>query len=121
MTAGVTLQQARCLEAIKAYIAEHGCSPTFSEIGAALGMSTHCKGNVHALVHALAERGLISLGPARRSRSIRLIEGPTLEQMLEWPREEQNRVLEDLLAIHRARLSAKAIARADAILAEGRA
>lgn len=120
MTAGVTLQQARCLEAIKAYIAEHGCSPTFAEIGAALGMSAHCKGNVHALVHALADRGLISLGPARRSRSITVIEGPTREAMLAWSPEEFERVAADMCSIIYQRQLEAGSKRADAILAEAR-
>lgn len=70
--AGLTPRQRQTQDFIEAYLAAHGYSPSFDEIGEHLGIR---KGNVHRLVHELEERGHIRLIPGR-PRSITLCGAP---------------------------------------------
>lgn len=78
MTTGLTPLQDRALGFIRGYIAEHGLSPSYTEIMGGLGLAS--KSSAHRLVHGLARRGLIEI--AEHSRSIRLLgRGLTLEPL----------------------------------------
>jgi SOS-response transcriptional repressor LexA len=96
MTAGVTIQQGRCLEAIKGYVANCGYAPTYADLRVILGLSS--SSGVQRLLRDLRLRGLIDFIDGK-ARSIRVVEGPTLETMLGWSKDEQKRVLSDLVAI----------------------
>tara|TARA_Y100000310_G_C20589548_1_gene767228 strand:+ start:509 stop:850 length:342 start_codon:yes stop_codon:yes gene_type:complete len=52
----MTLREAECLKFIEAYWEEHGCSPSYDEIGAAMGL---VKSNIHRLVHQLTRNGYL--------------------------------------------------------------
>jgi SOS-response transcriptional repressor LexA len=52
----LTKKQALLLDYIKSHIREHGSSPTYSEMGAALG---RCKSNMHRTVSLLVHRGAL--------------------------------------------------------------
>ncbi|WEK05738.1 MAG: hypothetical protein P0Y65_05645 [Candidatus Devosia phytovorans] len=68
---GLTTRQAEVLDYIEKYQVEHpNSSPAYSQIAKDLGLVS--KGNVHRLVHALADRGAISLG-ASRAQSISIV------------------------------------------------
>lgn len=54
---GLTHKQRDCLAFIRAYMAEHGASPSFEEIREGLGLTS--KSGVHRLLQALEERGRI--------------------------------------------------------------
>ena len=68
---GLTRVQRKVLDFIRDYIMEHGCSPTFREIGHDLGISS--PGNVHQHIRNLVQRGAITI-VRRRRRSIALCE-----------------------------------------------
>lgn len=70
---GLTKLQQRCHEAIFDFVNDHGKAPTYSEIGALIGKDN--KSAVHAIVHALKRRGVITLGENVR-RSIALCINP---------------------------------------------
>lgn len=58
MSASLTVQQAKALAFIEGYIGiRKGIGPTYSEIARELGLRS--KGNVHRIVHALKERGVL--------------------------------------------------------------
>lgn len=78
MNGGLTHRQHECLTFIKAYIAEFGVGPSYQDINDALGL--YSKGNVHRIVHCLAERGEIILGKGRH-RVIRLPGDREVEQL----------------------------------------
>lgn len=62
---GLTRVQQRAHETIADYIAEHGQSPTYEEIGQQMGKN---KSDIHRIVHFLKNRGVISVkGQAKRS------------------------------------------------------
>lgn len=66
----LTGRQRECFEFIREYILRHGNSPSFGEMQNALGISS--KSSVHRLVHALEDRGYISIKPGLwRSISLR--------------------------------------------------
>ena len=65
----MTERQAEVLQFIRAYIAKHEFSPTFDEIGAAIGRS---KSNVCLLIGKLARQGYVAR-EYRSRRSIRLL------------------------------------------------
>lgn len=71
-SAWLTPRQAECLAFIRRYIAEHGYSPTYAEIGRAMALGT--RSSVHRLALILAERGHIRFR-AGRARSITLVVG----------------------------------------------
>lgn len=56
--AGLTAKQARLLQFIHGYTVEHGCSPSYEEMGAHLGLTS--KGPVFRLVQCLQERGYVT-------------------------------------------------------------
>lgn len=68
---GYTKRQKDALDFIQGFIARYGYSPSFEEIGSALG--TKNKSSVHRLVHGLADRGAIII-LRNRGRSIRVVE-----------------------------------------------
>lgn len=68
--AGVTGRQKDVLDFIRAFIAERGVSPTYSEIGRGVGLKSSAR--VHFIVYDLAERGHLSVMKAR-ARSIALV------------------------------------------------
>ncbi|MBB5762125.1 hypothetical protein HNR01_001745 [Methylorubrum rhodesianum] len=70
---GITPQQRRVLDYISGYLAEHGCAPSYQEIGDSIGVLS--KSGVHRLVHGLVSRGHLSLSPGR-GRTITLSEQP---------------------------------------------
>lgn len=63
----MTKLQKKVLDFIKAFWAEHGFAPSYSEIGAHMGLSS--KGSVHRFVCALSDRGFIQYRYGR-ARSI---------------------------------------------------
>ena len=67
----MTKLQKKVLDFIKAFWAEHGYAPSYSEIGAHMGLSS--KGSVHRFVCALSDRGFISYRYGR-ARSIIVLE-----------------------------------------------
>jgi repressor LexA len=66
----MTPRQFELLTFVRTYVAEHGYSPSYSEMATAIGLGS--KSGIHRLVTALAERGHISRLP-NRQRSIRVI------------------------------------------------
>ena len=65
---GLTHQQARLLDAIKSYMAEHnGVGPSYEEIAAAIGIKS--KSNIHYMLRSLRARGYVDF-IAKHSRSI---------------------------------------------------
>jgi len=68
---GMTKRQFEALMFIRGFIAENGYSPNYTEIGEAVGLSG--RASVHRLIHALRDRGSITL-ERQRSRSISLPE-----------------------------------------------
>jgi repressor LexA len=68
--AGTTKRQADALTFITGFIASHGYSPSYTEIGDALGIKG--RGRIHELVAALEERGLVRKLP-HRARSIAIV------------------------------------------------
>jgi repressor LexA len=67
----MTKLQKKVLDFIKAFWAEHGYAPSYSEIGAHMGLSS--KGSVHRFVCALSDRGFIKYRYGR-ARSIIVLE-----------------------------------------------
>ncbi len=67
----MTIRQKDALDFIKAYIAEHGVSPTYDEIKVGLGLHSKC--GINRLVMGLVERGFISHIPGL-ARSINLLD-----------------------------------------------
>jgi repressor LexA len=70
---GVTLRQKLVLEFVTKYCAEHGYSPSYQEIGEAVGISS--KSGVKRLVDALVDRGRLETMP-RRARSLVVVGSP---------------------------------------------
>lgn len=68
---GLTKRQSEALAFIRGFIEAHGYSPSYDEIGVALGLRPKSKGTVHAVVHRLVERGALEIAP-NRARSISL-------------------------------------------------
>jgi len=64
---GLTRRQSQALRFIRAYILEQGCSPSFEEIRAALGVRS--KGYISHLVDLLIERGAVTM-KAGQARSV---------------------------------------------------
>lgn len=60
----------RALDFILAFWAERGFAPSYTEIGAALGIKS--RGAVHSLLNRMVVRGLITISP-RQARSIRVV------------------------------------------------
>lgn len=69
-TGGLTKRQADALGFIRNYHAEHGITPTYSEIMDALGLAS--KSGVNRIVVGIEERGFIRRLPGR-ARSIALV------------------------------------------------
>jgi repressor LexA len=67
---GLTPRQLQVLEFIRSYIAEHTYSPTYQEIGSALGINS--KSMIHHIIRRLADRGAIIRLPGR-ARSITVV------------------------------------------------
>lgn len=80
MTAGLTKQQIALLAIIKEFIDRTGYSPSYDEMGRAMGLQG--RGGVHRLVHGLQDRGFIALGHYRR-RSITLVDRRTYRDGVE--------------------------------------
>ena len=103
MTVGLTPQQSRCLAVIKAYIAEHDISPSFEEIGAALGLRS--KSDIHRLVTGLVQRGYIDY-VRYRARSIRILDDQitvkVTPEQLTFLREQAAEIGEPIEALHAA-------------------
>ncbi len=70
---GLTKHQRDLLLFIIAYTTEHGHAPSYDEMRAALGLAS--KSGVHRLVHALEERGAISVRQ-HRARAIEVLAVP---------------------------------------------
>lgn len=70
MKADLTPKQAELLRYIRRYQAEHGCSPSFSEMQEALELKS--KSSVHRIIGALQDRGFIRRGN-RRARSVEIL------------------------------------------------
>lgn len=70
---GLTPPQRQALTFIAGFTAKEGVSPSYSEIAAGLGRAS--KGNVHAIVRQLVERGAVRVGNGR-ARSIAIVGGP---------------------------------------------
>lgn len=68
---GLTPRQRECLDFIFNFSVEHGYSPSFREMAAAMGLAS--TSGVHRLVLALEKRGYIRRLP-RADRSIIVIE-----------------------------------------------
>lgn len=68
---GLTKQQIRALDFIRQHIKRTSTAPSFDEIQCGVGVSS--KSTVHRYVHALVERGHITLLPGR-PRSIAICE-----------------------------------------------
>lgn len=68
--AGLTVAQADALAFIKAYIAEHGVSPSIEEMRVALGYASNSY--IHRLVVSLEQRGYVTRR-ARLARSLSLV------------------------------------------------
>jgi repressor LexA len=68
---GVTMKQHLVLEFVKKYCNEKGYSPSYQEIGDAIGIAS--KSGVKRMIDALVERGHLELLP-RRARSLAVIE-----------------------------------------------
>ena len=66
---GLTIPQDQTLTFIADYQQKNGASPSYSDIAKGLGLSS--KGQVHALIHQLKDRGAIQM--ARRARSITIV------------------------------------------------
>lgn len=84
MAQGITRKQQRILSFIQEYIFEHNVSPSYSEIAAALEISS--KSIVYRTIRALEERGAITTLPGR-NRSIRLVGHHRHRQMVSVPAE----------------------------------
>ncbi|WP_422569974.1 LexA family protein [Antarcticirhabdus aurantiaca] len=73
-TVGLTEKQGNAYRFICDYADEHGHTPSYGEIGMALGLAS--KSGVHRIVTALEERGRIRRMP-NRARAIEIVEaGP---------------------------------------------
>jgi SOS-response transcriptional repressor LexA len=70
MKLGLTRKQVACLSAIKRLTTADGVSPSYDCLMAELGLSS--KNGVHRLIHALKDRGFITLNP-HQARSIRIV------------------------------------------------
>lgn len=68
---GLTKFQAECLTFIRSYLRENGIAPTIKEIRIALMLNSN--EGVHRLTHGLADRGYITIIPAR-ARGLKLIQ-----------------------------------------------
>lgn len=68
---GLTPRQGECLDFIRDYTEKHGGSPSYNEIGQAIGIAS--KSVVHRLIIALDDRGAIVRLPYR-GRSLRVVE-----------------------------------------------
>lgn len=67
----MTPRQKQALDFIKAFIGEHGYSPSYDEIGGHLGLFG--KGGIHRIVMNLRDRGYIKL-LKHRARSIEIVD-----------------------------------------------
>ena len=65
----MTEQQARVLAFIRSFWADHGFAPSYANISENVGIAS--RSGVHRVVHALRERGYLTLSP-NRARAIRL-------------------------------------------------
>ncbi len=99
MVQGITRKQQRVLSFIQRYIFEHDSSPSYAEIGAAVGIAS--KSNVHRMVRALAERGAIDFLPGR-NRSIRLLGHHRHRKWVEVPAEPDDEEFEAAKALAEA-------------------
>lgn len=61
--AGLTATQQRCVQFIENFSAEHGSSPSYREIGAAVGLAS--VSGVYSLIERLEERGAITKLPGQ--------------------------------------------------------
>lgn len=69
-TDGITPRQRDAMIAIQGYTEQHGCAPSYDDIRCLIGLAS--KGSVHRIVNGLADRGYLSLWPAR-PRSIEIL------------------------------------------------
>lgn len=67
----MTPKQKLALEFIKAYMHVKGYAPSYMNI--AQGLNIKSKSNVHRLVHALKEQGLLELSP-HQIRSMKVVD-----------------------------------------------
>jgi repressor LexA len=67
---GVTMRQHLVLEFVKKYCAERGYSPSYQEIGDAIGIAS--KSGVKRMIDALVERGHLDVLP-KRARSLAVV------------------------------------------------
>lgn len=70
---GITPQQRRLVDFVRAYIAKHGHSPNYDEIKAGIGLKS--RGNIARMVQCLVERGHL-VKNFNQSRSLAVVEGP---------------------------------------------
>ena len=77
---GLTRQQRALLNFIEEYQARHAASPSYEEMMEALGLQS--KSGVHRLVHALRDRGHITLSE-HKARTIALVGRPEPVQEIE--------------------------------------
>lgn len=99
---GLTRRQADCLAIIRAYIAEHGCSPSYAELMGALGCRS--KSTVARLLDGLKVRGHVDWTP-RVERTLTLVErrapsslSPDLQNRLACFCAEHGEEVEDVIA-----------------------
>jgi repressor LexA len=71
MSAGLTKRQAEAVGFIREFIASNGYSPSYDEIGRALGISA--RSGAHRIVQELVARGAVTI-LKNRTRSIRVLE-----------------------------------------------
>lgn len=67
----MTPKQSKVLEFVASYCEKHGYSPSYQEIGEAVGIAS--KSGVKRLVDALVERGRLNILP-RKARSLIVVE-----------------------------------------------
>lgn len=92
----MTPKSKQALDVIRALTVD-GVSPTLDEIASALGLTG--KSGVHRMLGQLEREGLI-VRDRYAARSIRIVEGPTREQMEIWSDAEIVRVANLAIEIH---------------------
>lgn len=60
----------RTLDFILGFWAERGFAPSYTEIGAGLGIKS--RGSIHSLLNRMKSRGLITMSP-RQARSVKVV------------------------------------------------
>ncbi len=96
---GLTRRQADCLAIIRSYIAEHGCSPSYTELMRALGCQS--KSTVARLIGGLKARGYVDW-TRYGQRTLRLVEPPPPASLHSAPSPSPSRVFPTWATRHEA-------------------